>query len=150
MAEQAAPAKTLKVISEEEVARHSSETDAWVVIHNLVLDLSKGGDGKFLEEHPGGPDVVLAYAGKPDITVDYEDIGHSASSREWGNKFIIGVKDGGSEEEMARTMIPAAGSVIVSSNGSGSGGLNVPLVIAILVAVISGLIYMLTKQGGKA
>jgi len=143
MAEQSEPAKALKVISEEEVAKHSSEKDAWVVVHNLVLDLSKGGDGNFLDEHPGGPDVVLAYAGKSDCTSDFEDIAHSATARQWANKLVIGVKDGGSEEEMARTMIPAAGS-------GGSGGSNLPLVIAIVVAVIGGLIYMLTNQGGKA
>jgi len=143
MAEKAEPAKALRVISAEEVGKHSSEKDAWVVMHNLVLDLSKGGSGKFLDEHPGGPDVVLAYAGKPDCTSDFEDIGHSASAREWASTLIIGVKDGGSEEEMARTVIPAIGS-------GGSGGSNLPLVIAILVAVISGIIYMFTNQGGKA
>merc|ERR1719327_2119736 len=42
-----------------EVAKHTSETDCWVVLHGRVLDVSK-----FLKEHPGGVLAIMTFAGK--------------------------------------------------------------------------------------
>lgn len=42
--------------------------DLWVVIHGKVYDLTK-----FLPEHPGGPRIILKYAGK-DATNAFEPI----------------------------------------------------------------------------
>lgn len=42
-----------------EVAKHSTVEDAWIVIDDKVLDIST-----WLEEHPGGDDVLLDLAGK--------------------------------------------------------------------------------------
>merc|ERR1712050_544984 len=58
-------------------------------MHDLVFDLPK----EFLDEHPGGPDVITMLAGK-DATADFEDIAHSDSSRTWANKYIIGYVEG--------------------------------------------------------
>jgi cytochrome b involved in lipid metabolism len=39
----------MKVFTFEEVAKHNTTEDCWVVIHGRVFDLTK-----FLQEHPGG------------------------------------------------------------------------------------------------
>lgn len=46
----------------------------------------------FMDEHPGGDEVLLAVTGK-DATNDFEDIGHSESAREMMEKYLIGEID---------------------------------------------------------
>merc|ERR1711972_553747 len=43
----------------EEVAKHTSKSDCWVVVNGEVLDVTK-----FLSEHPGGELAILTFAGK--------------------------------------------------------------------------------------
>merc|ERR1719335_559104 len=41
-----------------EVAKHNSKEDCWVVLHGHVWDLTP-----FIDEHPGGSNIVVKYAG---------------------------------------------------------------------------------------
>merc|ERR1719333_403585 len=43
----------------EEVAKHTTKQDCWVVVNGEVLDVTK-----FLGEHPGGELAILTFAGK--------------------------------------------------------------------------------------
>merc|ERR1712151_283012 len=52
----------------EEVAKHTSKTDCWVVVSGQVLDVTK-----FLGEHPGGELAILTFAGK-DATEEFNMI----------------------------------------------------------------------------
>lgn len=52
----------------EDVAKHNSRESCWVIIHGRAYDVTE-----FLPEHPGGPKVILKYAGK-DATEEYEPI----------------------------------------------------------------------------
>ena len=55
----AAAPSSLKVYSKEEVAKHNTEEDCWVVIKGNVYDITK-----FLPDHPGGRRApVLASGG---------------------------------------------------------------------------------------
>ncbi|XP_050778266.1 cytochrome b5 [Gopherus flavomarginatus] len=67
-----------------EVAKRSSSREAWLVIHGRVYDV-----GRFLEEHPGGEEVLLEQAGK-DATESFEDVGHSTDAREMLKEYFIG------------------------------------------------------------
>eukprot|EP00252_Welwitschia_mirabilis_P018138 TRINITY_DN40366_c0_g1_i1.p1 TRINITY_DN40366_c0_g1~~TRINITY_DN40366_c0_g1_i1.p1 ORF type:complete len:143 (+),score=38.40 TRINITY_DN40366_c0_g1_i1:336-764(+) len=77
-----------KVFSLAEVANHTSKDDCWVVIHGKVYDVSK-----FLEEHPGGEEVLVEASGK-DATQEFEDIGHSESARGMMETYEIGTLEG--------------------------------------------------------
>lgn len=55
-----------KSISLEEVQKHNTKEDLWVVVKGVVLDLSG-----FLDDHPGGPSSLIAFAGK-DATEEFE------------------------------------------------------------------------------
>ena len=44
---------------------------------------------KYLEDHPGGPDILLEVAGT-DATEAFEDIGHSDDAREAMEHLYIG------------------------------------------------------------
>ncbi|CAG9788273.1 unnamed protein product [Diatraea saccharalis] len=71
-------------ISLNEIKKHKNKKSTWMVIHNQVYDVTT-----FLEEHPGGEDALLEYAGK-DGTQAFEDVGHSEDAREVMKKFKIG------------------------------------------------------------
>lgn len=51
-----------------EVAKHNSRESCWVIIHGRAYNVTE-----FLPEHPGGPRIILKYAGK-DATDEYEPI----------------------------------------------------------------------------
>lgn len=55
--------KTLPLYSKKSLAEHNTCTSCWVSLYNRKIYDVTG----FLEEHPGGPEIVLDYAGK-DIT----------------------------------------------------------------------------------
>merc|ERR1711972_1132103 len=52
----------------DEVAKHTSKSDCWVVVNGEVLDVTK-----FLSEHPGGELAILTFAGK-DATEEFNMI----------------------------------------------------------------------------
>ncbi|XP_075795898.1 cytochrome b5 type B [Pelodiscus sinensis] len=67
-----------------EVAQRNSSREAWLVIHGRVYDVSR-----FLDEHPGGEEVLLEQAGR-DATESFEDVGHSTDAREMLSQYLIG------------------------------------------------------------
>merc|ERR1712150_53441 len=123
-----------RAISEEELAKHSSEKDCWICVHDLVLNCSE----EFLSEHPGGPDVITCLAGK-DITNDFEDIAHSDSAREWTNKLIIGYKEGADEE--AKTKLMPKISQMRGGSGGGGGLGALPAVVVVILAAVAFYIF---------
>ncbi|KAK8194183.1 hypothetical protein M8818_007371 [Zalaria obscura] len=52
----------------DEVAQHNSRESCWVIVHGRAYDVTE-----FLPEHPGGPKIILKYAGK-DATEEYDPI----------------------------------------------------------------------------
>ena len=51
-------ATTAKTFALEECKKHITERSCWLIIHGKVYDVTD-----FLEEHPGGYDIVVASAG---------------------------------------------------------------------------------------
>lgn len=68
----------------EEVAKHNTPKEIWLVIHGRVYDVSR-----FLNEHPGGEEVLLEQAGT-DASESFEDVGHSSDAREMLKQYYIG------------------------------------------------------------
>ncbi|XP_017771509.1 PREDICTED: cytochrome b5 [Nicrophorus vespilloides] len=67
-----------------EVKKHNDNHSTWIIIHNEVYDVTK-----FLNEHPGGEEVLLEQAGK-DGSEAFEDVGHSSDAREMMAKYKVG------------------------------------------------------------
>ncbi|PWY67028.1 L-lactate dehydrogenase [Aspergillus eucalypticola CBS 122712] len=58
----------MSILSREEVEKHSTRESCWVAIHGSVYDVTE-----FLDEHPGGAQVILRCAGK-DGTADFDSV----------------------------------------------------------------------------
>ena len=54
---------------------------------------------KFLEEHPGGEEVLLEVAGK-DASKEFDTIGHSEGAKKMLSKFQVGVLQGHSVQDL--------------------------------------------------
>jgi len=73
-----------KTYTSAEISPHNSRKDLWLVYRNAVLDATK-----FIDEHPGGEEVLLDLAGG-DISNAFEDVGHSTEALEIIQTLIIG------------------------------------------------------------
>uniref|UniRef100_A0A0N5BVB7 Cytochrome b5 heme-binding domain-containing protein n=1 Tax=Strongyloides papillosus TaxID=174720 RepID=A0A0N5BVB7_STREA len=74
----------LKEFSSAEVALHNSKESCWIILNDKVYDVTK-----FLDEHPGGGEVILDQAGK-DATEAFNDVGHSSDAIEMAKDYLIG------------------------------------------------------------
>lgn len=72
------------VYTMDEVSKHNSLKDLWVVIEGAVYDLSQ-----YADKHPGGVDVLLFVAGQ-DGTEDFNDACHSSEALEEMKQYKIG------------------------------------------------------------
>ncbi|KZT12597.1 cytochrome b5 [Laetiporus sulphureus 93-53] len=79
-----------KIITYEELKAHNSKESLYILIHQKVYDVAK-----FIDEHPGGDEVILAETGK-DATEAFEDVGHSDEARSILKDLYVGdfEKDG--------------------------------------------------------
>uniref|UniRef100_A0A8V0X4A3 Cytochrome b5 n=1 Tax=Gallus gallus TaxID=9031 RepID=A0A8V0X4A3_CHICK len=68
----------------EEVQKHNNSQSTWIIVHHRIYDITK-----FLDEHPGGEEVLREQAGG-DATENFEDVGHSTDARALSETFIIG------------------------------------------------------------
>ncbi|KAL8718679.1 MAG: hypothetical protein Q9225_004215 [Loekoesia sp. 1 TL-2023] len=64
-----------KELTFSDVAEHNTKKDLYLVIHDKVYDATK-----FIDEHPGGEEVLLDVGGQ-DATEAFEDVGHSDEAR---------------------------------------------------------------------
>ena len=64
-AAKSSPSTGGKTYTIDEVAKHNSKDDIWVVVDGQVLDVTK-----FLPDHPGGEKAILLYAGR-DATEEF-------------------------------------------------------------------------------
>mmetsp|Transcript_23433 Transcript_23433/g.25672 ORF Transcript_23433/g.25672 Transcript_23433/m.25672 type:complete len:134 (+) Transcript_23433:174-575(+) len=127
-----------KVYTIEEVATHNTQNDCWLVIGNesnggpKVYDVTK-----YLNEHPGGPEIVLDYAGK-DADDMFEDIGHSSGAREKLKSLLIGSLKydaaAAAKEKKAK-----------KAEHSARSGLNPVAIILLLVAIAVGIYFSQKK-----
>jgi cytochrome b involved in lipid metabolism len=116
-----------------EVAEHNKETDCWLVLGNSKNGGAKVYDvTKYLNDHPGGPEIIMEFAGK-NADEMFEDIGHSNEARTKLKEFFIAnLKYDGTEPVESKKK----GEDIKSG-----GGLNPFAVLLLLVAIAVGYYY---------
>ncbi|RDD40073.1 Cytochrome b5 [Trichoplax sp. H2] len=120
--------ESTKTFTREEVAKHNNGQALWLIIHNKVYDVSK-----FMEEHPGGEEVLLEMAGK-EATEAFEDVGHSTDARSMMQNYYIGdiVQSEVNETDYKVHFFPP------NAQETNKGGSNFStIVIVLIVAVVA-------------
>ena len=116
-----------------------------MIIHGKLYDVHA-----FMEDHPGGPEILAQHAGK-DATQDFEETFHSASAREQLKDYCIGGVAGYDGPDDAALGGKKGGKSGGSGASSGSskaaggvvaGGLN-PIIIGGVLVLALGIIYAL-------
>ncbi|KAF3321758.1 Cytochrome B5 isoform D [Carex littledalei] len=79
----------LKMFSASEVSFHTSRDDCWLLINGKVYDVTK-----FLEDHPGGEEVLLHASASGDATDAFENVGHSTAAVSMMESYLIGSVEG--------------------------------------------------------
>jgi len=114
--------------------KHNSKDDCWIIIgaagSEKVFDVTK-----YLPDHPGGPEIVLDYAGKNADDM-FEDIGHSKTAREKLSQYYIGDLKADPSKPKAKAS---------KKEAQAGGGLNPLAVFALLVAIAIG-VYFTTRH----
>ncbi|KAF9433748.1 hypothetical protein BGZ76_009028 [Entomortierella beljakovae] len=119
----------IKTFSYDDLSAHSSRKSLYLAISGKVYDCTK-----FIDEHPGGEEVLIDEAGK-DATESFDDVGHSDEARDMLTSMYVGdLKDDGSKKGKS----PAAKS---PASGSDSGS-TVAVIIAV-ATVASAVAYKL-------
>ncbi|KVH90963.1 cytochrome b5-like [Cynara cardunculus var. scolymus] len=76
-----------KVFDLADVFVHNNDKDCWVIINARVYDVTN-----FLNDHPGGNDVLLAVAGK-NASEEFEEAGHGSAARLMLDEYYVGEVD---------------------------------------------------------
>ncbi|XP_069549576.1 cytochrome b5 type B [Brachyistius frenatus] len=113
----------IKYYTLEEIQLHNMSNDTWLIIHDKIYDVTS-----FLEEHPGGEEVLLEQAGA-DATESFEDVGHSTDAREMLQQYYLGelhmddrekekpkeehITNSGESSSWTMWFIPAVAAVVV-------------------------------------
>ena len=72
----------MEIIHIEEVKKHNTIDDCWLISHNYVYDVTK-----FINRHPGGKFTIKSNAGK-DVSHHFDY--HSKRSHKLWEKYLIG------------------------------------------------------------
>lgn len=131
-----------KLYTTEEISKHNKsaedgdENDVWMIIGTMKTGGMKVYDvSKYLDEHPGGAEVLMDIAGK-DATTMFEDIGHSQTARKQMESLEIGAVKL-TEEELEAAMKE-------DEKAASSGG-SFPI-LPIMVIIIAAVIYYVTNM----
>ncbi|GFS07140.1 cytochrome b5 [Elysia marginata] len=120
--------KESKVFRLADVKTHNDAKSTYLVVHNKVYDVTK-----FLEEHPGGEEVLLEQAGG-DATEAFEDVGHSTDARDLMEDYFVG--DLHPDDRSSKTYATNTGPTGTSSsqNSPSWTGWILPVGVALAVA----------------
>ena len=55
-----------RIVTLEELAKHKTTKDVWIAMNGGVYNATQ-----FLDDHPGGPDLIMGVAGK-DATTEFD------------------------------------------------------------------------------
>jgi len=115
-----------KTYSYADVEAHSSKQDLWMVIGDKVYAVQA-----FLDEHPGGEEVLMDVAGK-DATDAFEDVGHSDEARELLAGLCVGNLEKSAKSATVTKVSKPQSSTIINPTSAAS---LLPMLLVVVVGV---------------
>lgn len=125
----------------QDVAEHNTKKDLYVVIHDKVYDITK-----FVDEHPGGEEVLLDVGGQ-DSTEAFEDVGHSDEAREALEPLLVGTLKRQAGDPKPKAHLP--GALAPAAQTGTATGLGVGLYAVLVlggVAAFAAYQYLQAQQ----
>lgn len=90
--------RNLQLLASSEVSKHNTIKDAWITLYNRkIYDVTN-----FIEEHPGGSDILLPYLGKDCTEIMADSISHEHSESAYemlDDEMLVGYVATAMEEE---------------------------------------------------
>jgi len=128
-----------KLFTRSEIEKNKDMNKVLIILHDKVYDVHS-----FLNEHPGGEEVLIDHKGK-DGSEDFDDVGHSKDAMERMKKYQIGML----VESERTNMEPKKGWVASGYNRAGKkkfeGSTNIPysFFIAAFMLLIAVYYYLI-------
>ncbi|KAI1840218.1 hypothetical protein JX265_010786 [Neoarthrinium moseri] len=116
----------------EEIQRHNTNDDIWIILHGVVYNVSK-----YLENHPGGPELLLEVAGQ-DATKFFEEALHSEDARDILPRLKVGNVEGYRRLDEVSDSILIVGAQAAAKRASPA---NVVILVAAPLVVATFLGY---------
>ncbi|KAK4506628.1 hypothetical protein PRZ48_000360 [Zasmidium cellare] len=133
-----------KEFTYSDVSEHTTKKDLYLVIHDKVYNSSS-----FVDEHPGGEEVLLDVGGQ-DATEAFEDVGHSDEAREILNGLLIGNLKRQEGDPAPKSAAQQVADTRKAAQGSGGLGVGVYAVIIVGAAAAFFAYQYLQQQQQKS
>ncbi|KAF1995376.1 cytochrome b5 [Amniculicola lignicola CBS 123094] len=125
-----------------DVSEHASKKDLFLVVHDKVYNASS-----FVDEHPGGEEVLLDVGGQ-DATEAFEDVGHSDEAREILDGLLVGTLK--RQEGDPKPKSYASGGSTATTSDTASIGVGLYAIILIGGVLAFGAYkYLAAQQDGQ-
>ncbi|KAH8084225.1 cytochrome b5-like heme/steroid binding domain-containing protein [Filobasidium floriforme] len=126
-----APSGT-KTYTLKDLRENGTREKMYMLLHDKVYDITP-----FLDEHPGGDEVLVEEAGK-DATEAFEDVGHSDEARAQLVPLYIGEFAG--EKKSKKVAVNSTG-VPSSASSSGPGVVTYMIPLSLFFAYLAWRVY---------
>ncbi|XP_028176187.1 cytochrome b5 [Ostrinia furnacalis] len=126
----------VRKFTRQEVAARDTKASNTFIIDNYVYDVAQ-----FLDEHPGGHEVLVNAAGK-DASEDFEDIGHSLDAKDLMKKYRIGeLVDEDKKQAKKSAQVNWHPSATAAAEPGFVGSWKFPVVLGILATVLYSYLF---------
>ncbi|KAJ1686105.1 hypothetical protein LUZ63_017495 [Rhynchospora breviuscula] len=134
-----------KKFSASDVLLHTTKDDCWLLIRGKVYDVTK-----FLDDHPGGEEVLLQASASGDATDAFETVGHSSSAETMMEGYLIGSVDGYVAPHVAAESASRAPSSVKTNQPAvpPTSSFN-PLPLLVIVLAIAAWYYFTVLSKNK-
>jgi len=122
-----------KIITQQELSEHTKKDNVWLLVRGKVYNVAK-----FIDEHPGGEEVILNEAGK-DATDAYDDVGHSDEANALLPGMLVGDFETGAGSQVKNTSTPSSQAAEKAVQTTSNAMYFVPL--AVLTAYFAWRFY---------